>query len=67
MQNQIKEEWEEYYKFLEALRRTGATNMWGATPYLVEAFQISHALAKDILTSWIDNYEALSEKYSWQK
>ena len=29
---------EKYYEFLYNLRESGVTNMFGATPYLVEAF-----------------------------
>ena len=35
---EIKEEWTEYYVFLEELRQSGVTNMFGATPYLREEF-----------------------------
>ena len=34
-----KEEWIKYYQYLEMVPRlSGAVNMYGATPYLVEAF-----------------------------
>ena len=29
----IKEEWYEYYVYLEELRQSGETNMLGASPY----------------------------------
>jgi len=32
----INEEWIEYYVYLEELRQSGETNMFGATPYLRE-------------------------------
>ena len=32
----IKEDWLEYYKVLEGIRRTGVCNMWGASVYLKE-------------------------------
>ena len=32
--NTIKNEWETYYKQLENIRRSGITNMYGASPYL---------------------------------
>ena len=32
----IKEEWEQYYQMLEAIRKSGVTNMFGAAPYLRE-------------------------------
>lgn len=63
----IREDWEEYYIFLEAIRRTGVCNMWGANIYLVEAFHMSEQLSKDILVNWIENYSALNEKYQWRK
>ena len=63
----IKEEWEEYYKTLEAIRRTGYCNMWGAVPYLRGCYsKMSEAEAKEILCNWIHNYSALNEKYGWQ-
>lgn len=63
----IREEWEEYYKFLEALRRTGVCNMWGASIYLEECYsELSEEESKEILCNWIHNYSALNEKYGWQ-
>lgn len=62
----IREEWEEYYCFLEALRRTGVVNMWGASPYLVEAFHISDTLSQAILVNWINNYDKLNKKFNWE-
>ena len=60
----IKEEWVEYYKVLEGIRRTGATNMWGASPYL-KAFcpELSEQEARDILLSWIENYTELNQMF----
>ena len=62
----IKEEWEEYYKFLEALRRTGVCNMYGAGIYLKECYSITDKEANTILTNWMENYNELSEKYDWK-
>lgn len=50
-----------HYKFLEELRQSGATNMWGASPYLAKAFMISMNEANQILTEWISNYGTLVE------
>ena len=65
----IKKEWEEYYKTLEAIRRTGVCNMWGAGIYLKECFpdQLSEQAANDVLINWIYNYKELNQKYSWQE
>ena len=62
----IREDWEEYYKFLEAVRRTGACNMWGANIYLVEAFHMSNKESQEILVNWIENYDALNQTFGWQ-
>lgn len=66
MKYPIKEEWENYYKTLEFIRRSGVTNMWGASPYLAKYCDIDLKLAKDILCSWIENYDKLSKKFSWR-
>lgn len=64
----IREDWEEYYKTLEAIRRTGVVNMWGASPYLKECFPgMSEKESHEILCNWIHNYDALNEKYGWRK
>jgi hypothetical protein len=64
----IKEEWEEYYKTLEAIRRTGVCNMWGAGIYLKECFpdELSEQTANNVLDNWIHNYNELNQKYGWQ-
>jgi hypothetical protein len=63
----IKPEWEEYYKTLEAIRRTGATNMWGASPYLKACYpNMSEEESREILCNWITNYNELNQKYGWQ-
>lgn len=62
----IKQEYEEYYIYLEELRLSGETNMWGATPYLVCRYNLDTVRANEILFSWIDNYDELAEKYQWR-
>lgn len=63
----IREEWEEYYKVLEGIRRTGVCNMFGAAPYLKEFCpELSEKLAQAILINWMQNYNTLNQKYSWQ-
>ena len=58
----IKEEWNEYYVYLEDLRQSGVTNMFGAAPYLQEEFDLSKKEAREILVNWMTNYEELLEK-----
>lgn len=45
-----------YWIYLEELRKSGVTNMWGATPYLEEQFGLSDEEAEKVLFDWIENY-----------
>ena len=45
-----------YWIYLERLRRSGETNMFGAAPYLQETFGLSSKEAYRILSGWIKNY-----------
>ena len=46
-----------YWIFLEDLRRSGVTNMFGAVPYLMRAFDgLTEKKAKEILKDWMKNY-----------
>jgi len=58
-----KEEWIEYYQYLESLRQSGVVNMYGARPYLERYMEedvgVSCNEAANILFSWMRNYEAL--------
>jgi hypothetical protein len=58
----INEEWIEYYVYLEELRQSGVTNMFGATPYLRSEFGLGRREAIKILGSWMDNYQELLDK-----
>ena len=62
MKKEIKEEWTEYYIFLEVLRQSGITNMFGATPYLREEFGLGRREAINVLSNWIENYDELIER-----
>ena len=66
--NPIREEWEQYYKVLEAIRESGITNMFGAAPYLKEYCpELSHKEAQAILVNWMRNYNELNKKYGWRE
>ena len=54
-------EWIPHYIYLEALRTSGVTNMFGASPYLAAATDLSSSEASNVLVSWMENYEALIE------
>ena len=45
-----------YWIYLENLRRSGVTNMFGAAPYLAENFGLSKYEARKILADWTENY-----------
>lgn len=45
-----------YWIYLENLRRSGVTNMYGAAPYLQEAFGLSRSDAIVVLAEWMRNY-----------
>ncbi len=53
----------EYYDYLDELRRSGITNMYGARSYLIDEFSIEDdSFARDILTDWMNTYEARLEQ-----
>lgn len=55
---------EEYFTYLEELRESGATNMFGAAAYLQEHFpELRHdgRRAHEILQAWMDSYKEDSE------
>jgi len=57
---------EAYFVYLERLRRSGTTNMFGARPYLEKAFDIESKKATTILAYWMQHYAELQEKYQWR-
>lgn len=60
----MKPEWKKYYIFLEDLRQSGVTNMYGAVPYLMAAFKdLDEDTAGKILSNWMSNYTEISKEY----
>lgn len=47
-----------YWIYLENLRRSGETNMFGAVPYLMKEFGLERKEASKILCDWMKNYNA---------
>ena len=43
-------------KFLDELRESGVTNMFGAGPYLSEEFGLSRSEARAVVTAWMQNF-----------
>ena len=52
----MKYEFEEYFEYLDQLRESGVTNMFGATPYLVEEFGVDRSTARRVLTEWMRSF-----------
>lgn len=42
------------FKFLNRLRESGITNMYGASPYIAEAFDVNKREASKILVEWME-------------
>lgn len=49
-------EWQPYYDFLDKLRKSGKTNMFGATPYLMRRFSLVEHEARPILSAWMKEF-----------
>jgi hypothetical protein len=58
----IKEEWYEYYVYLEELRQSGETNMFGASPYLQAEYGLNPREARRVLGNWMENYDELVKR-----
>lgn len=60
MANEIKleltDEEEEVFIFLDTLRESGVTNMFGAAPYIEEEFGISRKEATKMLVRWMETF-----------
>ena len=48
----------EYRQFLNQLRRSGVTNMYGASPYIAEAFDLSSSDARKVLGLWMEAFDS---------
>ena len=44
------------FEFLDALRESGATNMYGATPYIQKRFSVTRYEANRLLTRWMETF-----------
>jgi hypothetical protein len=47
---------EEMFVFLDLLRESGVTNMFGAAPYLEDTFNLDRKEARKVLTEWMDTF-----------
>ena len=46
----------DYYEFLVNLRNSGITNMFGASVYLEDTFNLSPQEAKSVLANWMRSF-----------
>lgn len=44
------------FEFLDDLRASGETNMWGARPYIVDEFDVENDIARKLLLLWMKFY-----------
>lgn len=49
----MKDDKQEYFEYLDELRESGITNMFGARPYLQEEFGLETNEAGAILVEWM--------------
>lgn len=49
---------EEYFIYLDGLRESGVTNMYGAGAYLEATFPIDPNEARDVLMDWMATFES---------
>lgn len=47
---------DEMLEFLDELRESGDTNMFGATPYIQSAFPLERVEARAVLVYWMDTF-----------
>lgn len=46
----------EYFEYLNELRESGVTNMFGASPYLQNEFGLGRYEARDIVKQWMESF-----------
>ena len=44
------------FEFLDVIRESGSINMFGAAPYIVDAFGVTRYEAKDLLLEWMRTF-----------
>jgi len=54
----LSEETQEHFDFLEELRESGITNMFGAGPFLEDEFpELNAQEARTVLGKWMDSFK----------
>jgi len=49
--------WETYFEYLDRLRESGVTNMFGSVPYIQNQFDVSESQAKRIFKAWWETFD----------
>ena len=57
MDSQFDEMKDEVFEYLEELKESGETNMFGATTYVMETFEISKVMAIKFVSAWMETYK----------
>jgi len=58
----MSEESRKYFIYLNELRESGITNMFGAAPFLEDEFpELNRQEAKDVLMKWMDSFDESGE------
>jgi hypothetical protein len=52
----------EVYRFLEDLRKSGVTNMFGAAVYIEDEFGYDERLCSTLLAAWMNNYDQICKE-----
>ena len=47
---------ERYFKYLDDLRESGVTNMFGSAPYLGFTFVLTKSEAREVLSRWMQTF-----------
>ena len=53
---EVTEQEQEVFDFLDALRESGITNMYGAAPYIQDEFGVDKKEARELLLEWMKNF-----------
>ena len=54
----------EVFEFLDALRESGATNMFGAGPYVEDTFGCDGRDARDLVIEWMETFSQIDSNQS---
>jgi hypothetical protein len=52
-----------YFEYLDELRESGITNMYGARPYLMDEFGLDLHTAASVLSAWMESFEEKEERH----